>query len=84
MEVACAKAQPFDTSESAAWSVHADSGRSEGIVRGEDERAPVLSTVVWCVWRSSKNIMPFQYVRLGRMGGDVWGWLRRESGVFAS
>ena len=38
--------------------MHSDCGRSEGIVRWENERSPVLAIVVWCCSRTGYNIMP--------------------------
>lgn len=52
--------------------MHADRRRCERIVRREDECSPVLASVIRRIFRASDYVVPFEDVRFGRMGGDVW------------
>ena len=58
MEVGDGEAEAGGGLEAAGGSVHSDGGRCEGVVWGEDERAPVLTIVVGCVWWTGEDIMP--------------------------
>jgi hypothetical protein len=58
MEIADAEAQTFATTEAAAGGVHADCGRCEGVVGGEDESAPILAAVVWGAWWAGEDVVP--------------------------
>lgn len=63
--------------------MHADRGGSEWVVWREDEGAPVLSAGVRCVRRTREDVVPFEDVVLGGVGGNVRRWGGREVLVFA-
>lgn len=58
MEIANTEAEAGGGLEAAAWGVHANGGWREGIVRREHQCAPVLSILVWGLWRACEDVMP--------------------------
>lgn len=64
--------------------MHADSWRSERIIRWECQSAPVLPVVIGCVGWAGQDVVPFEDVGFARMGGDVFGRVTRKGGIFAS
>ena len=64
--------------------MHSDGGRCEGVVWGEDERAPVLAAGVGCVGRASEDVVPLENVAVRRVGDDEFFRLGLEVHVFLS
>lgn len=58
VEVADAQTQPGGRVETSARGVHPDRGRREGVVRWEDQRAPVLAAMIGRVGRAGDDVMP--------------------------
>lgn len=58
MKVGNAKAQPGGRLEPARRRVHADRWRSEGVVRGEHQRAPVLTIFVGGFGWAGEDVVP--------------------------
>jgi len=63
--------------------VHANRGRSEGVVWGKDEGAPVLAVFVGGARRASEDVVPFEDVGFRGVRGDEFGRGAGEGGVFA-
>ena len=82
MEVRYAEAQPRRRLEAAAWRVHADRRRRERILGREGQRAPVLAVLVRCLGRAGEDVVPFEDVGVGRVGGDVWWRVACDGQVF--
>ena len=83
MEVADAEAEALAASEPAAWCVHADCGRCEGVVGREDEGAPVLAAFVGRLGRPGEDVVPFENVGFGGVGGDEGDGFGGEDLVFS-
>jgi hypothetical protein len=62
--------------------VHADGWRGERVVWWEDEGAPVLAVVVGCVRGADEDVVPFENVGFGGVGGYVWWWTGLDGLVF--
>lgn len=78
MEVGDGEAEPCRGLEAAGRSVHSNRRGFERVVVGEYQSTPVLAVVVRSVWRTSKDIMPLENIRLGRMRNDIWGRILRD------
>lgn len=83
MKVTDAQAESGRRLEAAARCVHANGGGSEGVFRWEDERSPILTTLVRCFGGSGKDIMPFQYIAFRWMRDNVRWRILRYDLVFA-
>lgn len=59
MEIADGEAEAGGGLEAARWSMHADGGRGEGVVGGEEEGSPVLAVVVGGFGRAGQDVVPF-------------------------
>lgn len=58
MEVADAEAKTSRRLEPAAGGMHTDCWWRKRVVRGEHQRAPVLTAFVGCIWRAGEDIVP--------------------------
>lgn len=63
--------------------MHADGRRGERVVWREHEGAPILAALVWCARGAGKDVVPLEYVVLGRMGDNVWRRVLRYRLVLA-
>lgn len=63
--------------------MHSDCGGSKGVVWREDQGAPVLAVVIWSIWWSGEDVVPFEDVRLRGVGDDVWWRVLGDGFVFA-
>ena len=82
MEIRYAQTQACRRLEAAARRVHADGGRREGVLGREGEGAPVLPVLVWGFGRAGEDVVPFEDVGVGRVGGDVWWRVACDGQVF--
>ena len=63
--------------------MHADRGWVEGVGGREEKGAPVLPVHVRCVGGSGQDVVPFQDVGFGWVGGYVGRWVGLDGGIFA-
>ena len=63
--------------------MHADRGWSKGIRGWEEKGAPVLAVHVGSIWRTGKDVVPFQNVIFGRVGDYVWRRVCLDGGIFS-
>lgn len=52
--------------------MHADSRRSKRVIGWEEERSPILAVMVWRIWRTRENIVPFQNIAFRGLCGNEW------------
>ena len=62
--------------------MHADGRWSEGVVVWEEEGAPVLAVMIWCLGRPCKYVVPFENVGFGWVGDDEGRWIGLNRLVF--
>ena len=84
MEVGYREAEAGRGLEAARGRMHADRGWVEWVGGGEEKRAPVLAVHVGCVGGSGQDVVPFQDVVFGWVGGYVGRRVGLDGSVFAS
>jgi hypothetical protein len=85
VEIADTKAKSRRRLKAAAGSVHTYCRRRKRILRGEDQRAPILAIFIWSLWRASEYVMPSSHdqsiginIRTIRSALTLRCWTRRD------